>query len=189
MQLLKQRILEDGRSLSGGILKVDSFLNHQMDPTLMMEVALEFARCFKERRITKIVTIEASGIAPAIMLGYVMHLPVVFVKKKAPKTMENMLVADIHSFTKDRTYTVSISADFLHESDRIVFIDDFLAYGNAATGIIDLCRQAGATIEAMGFVIEKGFQGGGKMLRAKGYNVESLAVIESLDNCNITLRQ
>ncbi len=188
MQLLKQRILEDGCSLPGGILKVDSFLNHQMDPTLMMEVALEFSRRFKEVKVNKIVTVEASGIAPAILLGYVMRLPVVFVKKKVPKTMENMLVTDIHSFTKDRTYTVSISADFLRPDDHIIFIDDFLAYGNAALGIIDLCRQSGATIEAMGFVIEKGFQGGGELLRSKGYNIQSLAIIDSLDNCQITLR-
>lgn len=180
--------MEDGRSLPGGILKVDSFLNHQLDPTLMMEIAKEFARRLEGKPINKIVTIEASGIAPAIMLGYVMRLPVVFVKKKVPKTMENMLVRDVRSFTKNRVYTVSISADFLTPDDHIVFIDDFLAYGNAARGIIDLCAQSGSTIEALGFVIEKGFQGGGDELRREGYDVISLATIESLDDCKIKLK-
>ena len=122
MEKLKQRILQDGRALNGGILKVDSFLNHQLDPNLMMEIARNFAIRLDGKPINKIVTIEASGIAPAIMLGYVMQLPVVFVKKKAPKTMENMLVRDVRSFTKDRVYTVSISQNFLTEKDHIVFI-------------------------------------------------------------------
>lgn len=188
METLRSRILEDGKALPGGILKVDSFLNHQMDPNLMLDVAKEFAGRFEGRGINKIVTIEASGIAPAIMLGYVMQLPVVFVKKKEPKTMQNMLVTQVNSFTKDRTYTVSISRDFLNPDDKVVFIDDFLAYGNAARGVIDLCNQAGASIEAMGFVIEKGFQDGGDQLRYEGYNVESLAIIDSIDNCEITFR-
>lgn len=188
MEKLCKRILEDGRSLAGGILKVDSFLNHQLDPNLMMEVAREFARRLEGRNINKIVTIEASGIAPAIMLGYVMQLPVVFVKKKVPKTMDSFYVAEVHSFTKDRWYTVCISQEFLSHDDRIVFIDDFLAYGNAARGIIDLCCQSGTAIEAMGFIIEKGFQGGGDQLRAEGYDVISLAIVDSLDNCEITLR-
>lgn len=188
MEKLRKRILEDGRSLSGGILKVDSFLNHQLDPNLMMEVANEFARRLEGRNINKIVTIEASGIAPAIMLGYVMQLPVVFVKKKVPKTMDDFYVAEVHSFTKDRWYTMCISSEFLSHDDHIVFIDDFLAYGNAARGIIDLCCQSGTTIEAMGFIIEKGFQGGGDQLRAEGYDVISLAIVDSLDNCRITLR-
>lgn len=188
MNIIKKRILEDGKSLPGGILKVDSFLNHQLDPNLMMDIARSFAEKLAGKPINKIVTIEASGIAPAIMLGYVMQLPVVFVKKKVPKTMENMLVRDVHSLTKDRVYTVSISSDFLTSDDHIVFVDDFLAYGNAARGIIDLCAQSGSTIEAMCFVIEKGFQGGGDALRAEGYDVESLAIIDSLDDCKITFR-
>lgn len=188
MQTLRQRILEDGRSLPGGILKVDSFLNHQLDPNLMMDIARELADRLKDYPINKIVTIEASGIAPAIMLGYVMQLPVVFVKKKTPKTMENFLLAEVHSFTKDRWYSVCISSEFLTPDDHIVFVDDFLAYGNAARGIIDLCCQSGTTIEAMAFIIEKGFQGGGDQLRAEGYDVISLATIDSLDDCRIKLR-
>ncbi|MBD5192422.1 MAG: xanthine phosphoribosyltransferase [Barnesiella sp.] len=189
MEKLKQRILQDGRALDGGILKVDSFLNHQLDPNLMMEIARNFAVRLADKPINKIVTIEASGIAPAVMLGYVMQLPVVFVKKKAPLTMENMLVREVFSFTKNRVYTVSISQDFLTENDHVVFIDDFLANGNAARGIIDLCAQSGSTIEAMGFVIEKGFQKGGDALRAEGYDVVSLAIIDSLENNEIKFRE
>lgn len=187
MELLKQRILEDGKCYPGGLLKVDSFINHQMDPDLMRMIGEEFARLYAGCGINKIVTIEASGIAPAIMAGASMHLPVVFVKKKQPKTMENMLVSTVHSFTKDRDYTVCISADFLTAADNILFIDDFLAYGNAANGIIDLTRQAGATIGGFGFIIEKAFQDGGRLLRSAGYRVESLARVASLDNCQITL--
>lgn len=188
MDKLKKRLLEEGTCFPGGILKVDSFVNHQMDPMLMMELAEEFVRLFADAPITKIVTIEASGIAPAIMVGYLMKLPVVFIKKKQPKTMENMLTSTVHSFTKDRSYTVCISNNYLREDDHVLFIDDFLANGNASRGVIDLCRQAGATIEGMGFLIEKAFQMGGEMLRQEGIRYESLAVIESLDNCEIKLR-
>ena len=188
MELLKQRILQDGKCFPGGILKVDSFINHQMDPDLMKKIAEEFVSRFKNRPINKIVTIEASGIAPAIMVGYLLHLPVVFIKKKVPKTMENTLSTVVHSFTKDRDYSVCISHDFLTEKDHILFIDDFLANGNAALGIIDLANQAKATIEGMGFIIEKAFQNGGKLLRERGYNVESLAIIDDLSDCKITIR-
>ena len=181
MELLKQRILQDGRCYPGGILKVDSFINHQMDPMLMYKIAEEFIRRFQDRKINKIVTIEASGIAPAIMVGYIMQLPVVFVKKKKPKTMENMLSTVVHSFTKDRDYTVCIS-------NHILFIDDFLAYGNAAMGMVELAEQSGAVIEGMGFIIEKAFQDGGNLLREKGIRVESLAIIDNLDDCKITVR-
>lgn len=189
MKLLIDRIMQDGRSLPGGILKVDSFLNHQLDPNLMYEIAEEFRRRFAGKKFNKIVTIEASGIAPAIMLGYIMQLPAVFIKKKQPKTMDNMLVSEVKSFTKNRVYTVCISRNFLTPDDHIVFIDDFLAYGNAALGMIDLANQAGATIEGMGFIIEKGFQGGGDRLRQMGYNVQSLAIIDSLDDCKISIRK
>ncbi|WP_373701709.1 xanthine phosphoribosyltransferase [Porphyromonas loveana] len=187
MELLKRRILQDGKCYPGGILKVDSFINHQMDSKLMYHVAEEFARLFADSGINKIVTIEASGIAPAIMVGYIMNLPVVFVKKKQPKTMENMLTTTVHSFTKNRDYTVCISHDFLTADDRILFIDDFLAYGNAAQGIIDLADQAGAQIAGMGFIIEKAFQHGRDILIEKGIRVESLAIIQSLENCEITI--
>ena len=189
MELLKQRILQDGACFPGGILKVDSFIYHQMDPQLMYKIGEEFKRLFSNNKVNKIVTIEASGIAPAIMTGYIMNLPVVFVKKKIPKTMENMLTTVVHSFTKDRDYSVCISNNFLTEEDNILFIDDFLANGNAALGIIDLVKQAGANIAGMGFIIEKAFQKGGELLREKGIHVESLAIIESLDDCEIKIRQ
>lgn len=187
MELLKQRILQDGKCYPGGILKVDSFINHQMDPNLMMELAREMVRIFGRRPINKIVTIEASGIAPAILTGYLMQLPVVFIKKKHPKTMDRMLSAVVHSFTKDRDYTVCISADFLTPADRVLFIDDFLANGNAAKGVIDLCAQAGAKIEAMAFLIEKAFQHGGDYLRSAGVDYTALATVTSLDDCKIEL--
>ena len=188
MDALKKRILQDGKCFEGGILKVDSFINHQMDPMLMHQIAQEFVNRFKGVKINKIVTIEASGIAPAIMVGFIMQLPVVFVKKKQPKTMENMLTTTVHSFTKDRDYTVCISNNFLTAEDHVLFIDDFLANGNASLGMIDLIKQAGATLSGMGFVIEKAFQNGGKILREKGVHVESLAIIEDLSNCKIKIR-
>lgn len=189
MKLLKERILHDGRCFEGGILKVDSFINHQMDPALMKAIAVEFVRRFAAVPVNKIVTIEASGIAPAIMVGFLLDLPVVFAKKKRPSTMENMLVTRVRSFTKSREYEVCISRDFLRTEDRVLFIDDFLANGNAAAGILDLVRQAGAELAGMGFIIEKSFQKGGESLRRQGVRVESLAVIDSLDNCEIRFRE
>lgn len=180
--------MQDGKCYPGGILKVDSFINHQMDPNLMMDCAKEFVRLFSDLHFNKIVTIEASGIASAILVGYILQLPVVFIKKKQPKTMDNMLSTVVHSFTKDRDYTVCISNSFLTEDDHVIFIDDFLANGNAANGVIELCALAGAKIEAMGFIIEKAFQHGGDFLRSKGIKYEALATVESLDNCQILLK-
>ncbi len=188
MDLLKERIMKEGRCFAGGILKVDSFVNHQMDPMLMMDLAKEFVRLFKDIKYNKIVTIEASGIAPAIMMGYLTNLPVVFVKKKKPSTMEQQISSVVHSFTKDKDYTVSVSKSYLTPDDHVIFIDDFLANGNAAKGVMDLCQQAGAKIEAMGFIIEKAFQHGGDYLRQQGMRYEALATVESLDDCKIVLK-
>lgn len=188
MKQLKERILRDGKSLEGGILKVDNFINHQMDPILMREMAKELVRRFANHQVNKVMTIEASGIAPAIMVGDCLNVPVLFAKKKTPSTMDNMLVTEVFSFTKNKSYTVCVSGDYLGEGDRVLFIDDFLANGNAAKGIIDLVKQAGATLEGMGFLIEKGFQSGGEELRSRGIHVESLAIIDSLDNCTVTFR-
>ena len=185
--ILKKRIMQDGKCYEGGILKVDSFINHQLDPDLMYEIGHEFSKRFAGSGVNKIMTIEASGIAPAIMMGHEMHLPVVFAKKKKPKTMSSMLTTTVHSFTKDRDYTVCISSAFLGKGDRIVIVDDFLAYGNAARGLIDLAQQAGAEIAGFGIIIEKVFQEGGNELRREGYRVESLARVLSLDDCKITL--
>ena len=188
MKLLKERVLREGKCFPGGILKVDNFINHQMDPMLMREMSKELARRFAEHKINKVITIEASGIAPAIMVGDYLNVPVLFAKKKVPSTMENMLVTEVFSFTKNRSYSVCVSSDYLTKDDRVLFIDDFLANGNAALGIIDLVEQAGAKLEGMGFLIEKGFQSGGEELRGRGIHVESLAIIESLDNCTIVLK-
>lgn len=187
MKLLINRILENGKCFDGGILKVDSFLNHQMDPTLMKSIAVEFIKRFADKEINKIVTIEASGIAPAIMIGYLLEIPVVFIKKKKPKTMNDTYVTTVHSFTKDRDYTAIISREFLTPEDKVLFVDDFLAYGNAALGAFDLIQQSGATLVGMGFIIEKVFQHGGELLTQQGIRVESLAKITSLDNCKIEL--
>ena len=188
MKALKERILRDGKCFEGGILKVDNFINHQMDPILMKSIAVEFVRRFTSTNINKVMTIEASGIAPAIMVGYLLELPVVFAKKKKPVTMENMLTTSVYSFTKDRSYDVCVSKDFLQKGDRVLFIDDFLANGNAAKGIIDLVEKAGAELAGMGFIIEKSFQHGGDYLRNAGIRIESLAIIDSLDNCEIKIR-
>lgn len=168
MQLLKKRILQDGKCYEGGILKVDGFINHQMDPVLMKSIGVEFVRRFAATNVNKIMTIEASGIAPAIMTGYLMDLPVVFAKKKSPKTIQNALSTIVHSFTKDRDYEVVISSDFLTPDDNVLFVDDFLAYGNAALGILDLIKQSGANLVGMGFIIEKAFQNGRKVLEEQG---------------------
>lgn len=188
MKILKERILKDGKCYSGGILKVDKFINHQMDPNLMKQCAVELIRRYAGTDINKILTIEASGIAPAIMMGFLLDLPVVFAKKKKPSTMDNMLSTTVTSFTKKREYTVVISKDYLTPDDKVLFIDDFLAYGNVALGIIDLCKQAGAHLEGMGFIIEKSFQNGRKLIEEQGIRCESLAIVDSLDNCEITLR-
>lgn len=188
MKALKERILKDGRCFEGGILKVDNFINHQMDPILMKSIGVEFVRRFANTSINKVITIEASGIAPAIMVGYLLELPVVFAKKKKPSTMENMLSTTVYSFTKNRTYDVCVSKDFLCPGDKVLFIDDFLANGNAALGMIDLVNQADAELVGMGFIIEKAFQHGGDELRSMGIHVESLAIIESLEHCEIKIR-
>ena len=188
MKLLKERILKDGKCLDGGILKVDKFINHQMDARLMMEMAKEIVSRFKGSAIDKIVTVEASGIAPAIMVAYLMDVPVVFAKKKVPSTMDDFYVTDVYSFTKQTSYKVCVSSEYLGKNDRVLFIDDFLANGNAAKGIIDLVNQAGAVLEGMGFLIEKSFQHGREELCKAGIHVESLAIIESLDDCKIILK-
>ena len=189
MKALKERILQDGRCLEGGVLKVDNFINHQIDGNLMMEIAKEFVRRFEGTGIDKVITVEASGIAPAIMVANILGVPMLFAKKKVPSTMNGILKSEVFSFTKSRSYNICISDEFLKKGERCLFIDDFLANGNAAIGILDLAAQAGAKIVGMGFIIEKSFQNGGELLRKKGIHVESLAIIKSLDNCRIELSE
>ncbi|MBR5843403.1 MAG: xanthine phosphoribosyltransferase [Bacteroidaceae bacterium] len=185
MELLKQRILRDGKYPSEGVLKVDSFINHQLDAQLIMSIGIEFARRFAYARATKILTIEASGIAPAVMTGYCMGVPVVFAKKAKPCTMDNPIESKVHSFTKNTDYSIMVNSEFLKPGDRVLCIDDFLAHGSAANALIDIIEQSGATLVGMGFVIEKAFQAGGKILRDKGIHVESLARIEELNKDHI----
>ncbi len=190
LEVLCDRIRKEGRCFEGGILKVDRFVNHQMDPYLMKQIAIEFIRRFADLNVNKIITIEASGIAPSVMLGYLMELPVVYVKKKVPSTMEYFYTTEVHSFTKQRPYKVVINKEYLTSHDHVLFIDDFLAFGNAGKGIVELCQQAGATIEGMGFIIEKEFQHGRELLQSLGiHRIESLAIIESLDNCQIKIKK
>ncbi len=189
MKSLIDRIIKDGFCLDGGILKVDRFINAQMDPSLMKQVAVEFFSRFARLGVNKILTVEASGIAPAVMLGYMMELPVVFAKKRKPSTMGDDLSTVVHSFTKDADFTLYVSREHLTPEDRVLFIDDFLAYGNTGIGIIDLCRQAGATLVGMGFLIEKEFQKGREVLKDAGVaNIESLAIIESLEGNKIKFK-
>ncbi|MBQ5465657.1 MAG: xanthine phosphoribosyltransferase [Muribaculaceae bacterium] len=188
-KLLNNRILQEGVCLDGGVLKVDVFINHQIDPYLMKQVSIEFIRRFADLKINKILTVEASGIAPAVMLGYLMELPVVFAKKRKPSTMSDMYQTVVHSFTKNEDSALVVSKDYLTEKDHVLFVDDFLAFGNAGCGIVDLCRQAGATVEGMGFIIEKEFQHGREALRRAGVTrIESLAIVESLEGNRIKFK-
>ena len=188
-KFLHERILHEGKKIGDGIFKLDGFINHQIDPYLMKQVGVEFVRRFSDLNINKIITIEASGIAPAIMVGYLMELPVVFVKKHKPSTISDSYTTTVTSFTKQCEYTVVISKEYLTAGDRVLFIDDFLAYGNASKCVMELCQQAGAVIEGMGFIVEKAFQNGRKSLYESGMTrIESLAIIDSLDN-GILLRE
>ncbi|PFL21898.1 xanthine phosphoribosyltransferase [Bacillus cereus] len=190
MKVLQEKILNEGKVLSGDVLKVDAFLNHQIDPVLMQEIGKEFAKRFKEENITKIVTIESSGIAPAVMAALELGVKVIFARKRKSLTLQdNMYVANVYSFTKQETNEISLSRNHIDENDRVLIIDDFLANGQAALGLMSLVEQAGASIAGIGIVIEKAFQDGGKKLREQGFRVESLAEIASLDNGTVTFVQ
>ncbi|HHT7236515.1 MULTISPECIES: xanthine phosphoribosyltransferase [Bacillus] len=190
MKVLQEKILNEGKVLSGDVLKVDAFLNHQIDPVLMQEIGKEFAKRFKEENITKIVTIESSGIAPAVMAALELGVKVVFARKRKSLTLQdNMYVAKVYSFTKQETNEISLSRNHIDENDHVLIIDDFLANGQAALGLMSLVEQAEASIAGIGIVIEKAFQDGGKKLREQGVRVESLAEIASLDNGTVTFVQ
>ncbi|MDV6377621.1 xanthine phosphoribosyltransferase [Sporosarcina sp. GW1-11] len=183
MELLKEKIRQEGKVLSEEVLKVDSFLNHQIDPALMREIGKEFVARFSDEQITKIVTIESSGIAPATMAGLILGVPVVFARKRKSLTLtEHLYSAKVHSFTKSETNDISVSKDFVSNEDTVLVIDDFLANGQAALGLIDIVEQAGAKLAGVGIVIEKCFQPGGEMMRKSGIRVESLAEVRSLSN-------
>ena len=183
MELLEQRILTDGKVLPGGILKVDGFLNHQIDPQLLYEMALEFKRLYDGTGINKILTIEASGIAMAAMTGYVFSCPLVFAKKSKTKNISNDVYSvEVASFTHGNTNTVVVSKEYLSAKDRVLSVDDFLATGAALVGRKALVEQAGGVVVGAGIAVEKVFQGGGDMLRSQGLRVESLAKIASMDD-------
>lgn len=181
MRLLREKIEQEGIVLSDGVLKVDSFLNHQIDPILMKEIGLEFARRFEADGITKIVTIESSGISPAVMAGLELGVKVVFARKRKSLTLtNNLLVSSVYSFTKQEENNIAVSSQFLSQEDRVLIIDDFLANGEAAKGLVDIVNQSGATVAGIGIVIEKSFQKGAQELEDLGHRVESLAKIASL---------
>ncbi|MFJ6210354.1 xanthine phosphoribosyltransferase [Lysinibacillus sp. NPDC092081] len=187
MKLLHDKITQEGKVLSSSVLKVDSFLNHQIDPMLMKEIGHEFANRFSDQVITKILTIESSGIAPSVMLGLEIGAPVVFARKRKSLTLsDNLYSSKVHSFTKNETNDISVSRNFLNEDDNILIVDDFLANGEAVKGLLDIAAQAGANVVGVGIVIEKGFQDGGKLLRQQGVRVESLAIVDSLEDGKVT---
>lgn len=183
MKLLEERIRKDGTVKAGNVLKVDSFLNHQMDIDLFNEMGKEWARLFADRKITKILTVEASGIGIACVAAQHFHVPVVFAKKSQSVNIDGEVYSTkIESFTHKRVYDVIVSKKFLHPEDHILIIDDFLANGCALEGLIDIVNKAGASVEGVGIAVEKGFQKGGDMIRSKGIRVESLAIVESMDD-------
>ncbi|QMV43940.1 xanthine phosphoribosyltransferase [Cohnella cholangitidis] len=181
MELLKKKIVEEGVVLSDQVLKVDSFLNHQIDPSLMQEIGRAFANRFRESGVTKIVTIESSGIAPAVMAGLELGVPVIFARKRKSLTLQDDLYTEkVYSFTKKEESEVSVSRRLLSPIDRVLLIDDFLANGEAALAMARIVEQASANVAGIGIVIEKAFQNGNSKLKEKGYQVESLARIASL---------
>ena len=183
MKVLEERIRKDGTVKAGNVLKVDSFLNHQMDIDLFNEMGKEWARLFADRKITKILTVEASGIGIACVAAQHFHVPVVFAKKSQSVNIDGEVYSTkIESFTHKRVYDVIVSKKFLHPEDHILIIDDFLANGCALEGLIDIVNKAGASVEGVGIAVEKGFQKGGDLIRSKGIRVESLAIVESMDD-------
>lgn len=186
MKALEEKILRDGQVRPGNILKVDSFLNHQMDIEFINEIGKEFHRLFGDRPINKILTIEASGIGIACIAAQYFGVPVVFAKKAQSVNLDGSLyTTQVESFTHKRTYDVILSKKFLTAEDHVLVIDDFLANGCAVNGLLDIIDEAGATLEGVGIVIEKGFQDGGRELRARGVDLKSLAIIKSMTDNSI----
>lgn len=189
MKLLKDRILKDGEIITDQILRVDSFLNHQIDPALVDELAAEFSYKFSDTHFNKILTVESSGIAPAVMTGLKLSVPVIFAKKSKPSTIvENRYSATVHSYTKNSDYEISVSSGYIRRGDVILIIDDFLANGSAARALISIAEQGGAKVGGIGIVIEKGFQNGGRLIREMGYRIVSLAIIDSMSGGRIHFR-
>lgn len=183
MKLLEDRIRQEGIVLPHNVLKVDSFLNHQVDPELMFAVGKEFAKRFADKPITKILTVESSGIAPAVMTGLVMHVPVIFARKHKSLTLtDNLYTADVYSYTKQTTNKISIAKRFVSPNDSVLIIDDFLANGQAVEGLLSIAEDADISVQGIGIVIEKTFQKGRKIITAHDIQLEALAQISSLEN-------
>lgn len=182
MQLLKDRIRKDGKIKAGNVLKVDSFLNHQMDTDLFAEIGKEFKRRFSDVEINKILTIEASGIGIACVVAQSFHVPVVFAKKTKTKNIAgDVYTSKVESYTHGRVYDIIVSREFLGKGDKVLLIDDFLANGKALEGLAALVEESGAELVGAGIVIEKGFQVGGDIIRSRGIRLESLAIVDSMD--------
>lgn len=190
MKALEEKILKEGKVLPGNILKVGSFLNHQLDVDFIMEMGKEIARIFSDVKVTKILTIETSGIPIAVAAAATMHIPVVFAKKNKTGNIDGELYKTVvHSYTHGIDYNVVVSREYLGSEDCVLIIDDFLANGKALNGLIDIVGQAGATLAGCSCAIEKGFQQGGDRLRRKGIRVESLAIIDSIEDGKIVFRK
>ena len=190
MQLLKERILTEGQCLPGNILKVDSFLNHQIDPQLSLAMGREFARRFADDKIDRVVTVESSGIAIGLTAAYSLGVPLVFARKKKSVLMtEDTYFCPVFSFTKKESNTIFILKKYLPAGERMLIIDDFLAEGNAALGMIKLVEEAGSTVAGVGIAIEKSFQSGAEKITSAGYRLESLARISSLADCQIKFKE
>ncbi len=192
MNFLEERIIKDGIVKPGNVLKVDSFLNHQIDINLLDQMGQEFKKRFSSKEVTKILTIEASGIAIASMTARYFNVPVVFAKKTQTVVQDDdKFVSDVASYTHKVTNHVFVTKKYILPEDKVLIIDDFMAHGQAALGLIDIVKQAGGQVVGIGIAIEKGFQNGGKILREKGYQLESIAIVESMDaeNGNIEFRK
>lgn len=183
MQLLEDRIIKDGKVFAGNVLKVDSFLNHQLDVELLDEMGREMKSLFKDSNVSKVLTIEASGIGVGCMVAKHFNCPLLFAKKtKTLNIKGDVYTSKVESFTHQCTYDIIVSKDFLNQNDTVLIVDDFLAKGNALIGLIDIVNQSGATLAGCGIAIEKGYQGGGDKLREQGIRVESMAIIEEMDD-------
>ena len=190
MKELEEKIRQFGTVLPGNVLKVDAFLNHQVDPVLMQHIGQEFAARFKDAKITKVWTVESSGIAPAVMTGLALGVPVIFARKHKSLTLNSgMYTADVYSYTKKTTNQISISKRYVDKTDRVLLIDDFLANGQAVAGMLQIADQAGVEVVGAGIVIEKCFQPGSAELAAKGVRVESLAKVSSLADGQVSFKQ
>ena len=190
MKELEEKIRQFGTVLPGNVLKVDAFLNHQVDPVLMQHIGQEFAARFKDAKITKVWTVESSGIAPAVMTGLALGVPVIFARKHKSLTLNSgMYTADVYSYTKKTTTQISISKRYVDKTDRVLLIDDFLANGQAVEGMLQIADQAGVEVVGAGIVIEKCFQPGSAELAAKGVRVESLAKVSSLADGQVSFKQ